>query len=210
MATFTDGDKAKLDSLYKKAGGKAFGSVAFLRPSEPLPSAQSTDATRVYVDIPPTTPPATSTATVKKYYPAAEGGDGWIVMSRDRSVADGSKWVALPTHDPAYSSGGATAEKNASIINGMIGTVYGNGYLELIYDGADQWIPGLSDALPTLDGDAGVLTFATGRTETGNTPQDSIKIKVYCNVGRTLADVQADTVSGVDLVAIYTAKRDAI
>ena len=209
MATFTDADKAKLDALYKKAGGKAFGSVAFLRPSEPLPSAQSTDAMRVYIDIPPTTPPANSTATVKKYYPASEGGDGWIVMSRDRSVADGSKWVALPNHDPAYSSGGATAEKNASIIKGMIGTMYGNGYLEMIYDGADQWIPGLSDALPTLDGDAGVLTFASGRSETGNTPQDSIKIKVYCNTGRTLADVQQDIGGETDLTAIYKGKRDA-
>ena len=209
MATFTDSDKAKLDALYKKAGGKAFGSVAFLRPSEPLPSAQTTDATRVYLDIPPPVPPATSTVTITKHYPVNEGGVGWLVLSRDRSVADGSKWVALPTHDPAYSSGGATAEKNASILKGMIGTVYGNGYLEMVYDGSDQWIPGLSDALPTLDGDAGVLTFATGRTESGNTPQDSIKLKVFRNVGRTLADVQSTESEPVDLLAIYTTKRDA-
>lgn len=211
--TFTTQQQAELDSLFKKLGGKAFGSTAFLRPSEALKSGLTLDAARVYVHIPPLVPPTNSTPTIKKWWPAAEGGDGWIVLSRDRSVADGSKWVALPVWNANYSSGGATDDVNNSIIKGMIGTYYGNGYLEMVYDGTDAWIPGLSDALPTLDGDAGVLTFAIGRSETGNTQQDSIKIKVYQNTGQTLADVlatmQAPDTSTVDLVAIYTAARDA-
>ncbi len=211
MATFTDTDKARLDALYKKAGGKAFGSVAFLRPSEPLPSEQSIYANTVRLQSIPATPPAASTATIKKWYPAAEGGDGLVVFSRDRSVADGTKWVALPQHNPAFSAGSASAATVASILKGFITEVKGKLYLPLFYDGNDQWIPGESDALPTLDPDSGVLTFAVGRAETGNTPQQSIKMKAYQDLGQTLADYLASTgdTSGVDLVSIYKAKRDA-
>ena len=211
MATFTDADKARLDSLYKKAGGKAFGSTAFLRPSEPLPAELSIYANTVRLQDIPATPPTASTATIKKWYPVAEDGDGMLVFSRDRSVADGSKWVALPQHNPAFSAGSASAETVASIEKGFITDVKGKLYLPLFFDGTDQWIPGESDALPTLDPDSGVLTFAIGRTETGNTPADSIKAKLYQDKGQTLKDYLATsgTVEGVDLVAIYTAKRDA-
>lgn len=211
MATFTDTDKARLDALFKKAGGKAFGSVAFLRPSEPLPSELSIYAKTVRLQDIPATPPTASTETIKKWYPAAEGGDGWVVFSRDRSVADGSKWVALPAHNPSFSAGAASAETIASILKGWIMDSKGKLYLPMFYDGADEWIPGESAALPTLDPDSGVLTFAVGRSETGNTPTDSIKMKAFQDLGQTLADYLAasgDT-SGVDLVAIYTAKRDA-
>lgn len=209
MATFTDSDKVKLDQLYKKAGGKAYGSTAFLRPSEPLPSNLTVDAKRVFLDIPPATPPAATTATVKKHWPVEEGGDGWIVLSRDRSVADGSKWVALPEHNPAFSAGAASQEQIDSILTGFIATKYGNGYLEMFYDGTNSWIPGQGDALPTLDPDSGVVTFASGRSETGNTPQDSIKMKAFRNIGRTLADLQTAEPEVVDLLPFYIAKRDA-
>lgn len=210
MATYTNIQHARLDALYKKAVGKAFGSVNIIPPSETLASDLGVNAKRISLTVIPSEPPATSTDSIKKWYPEAAGGVGWLVFSRDLSVADGSKWVALPEHNPSFSGGSASQATKDSILKGWIMSSSGPLYLPKFYDGNDEWIPGASDALPTLDPDAGVLTFAQPRAESGATPAESIKMTAFQDVGQTLAEyvAQAGDSSLFNAYEAYINERD--
>ena len=143
----------------------------------------------------PSIPPMASAGVVKKWYPVAEEGDGLIHMTCDRSVGGNKTWVALENHAGNWSSGSADISQ---VLKGFIGPKYGKQYLVKVFDGDDNEIPQLDTSDWTFDYSSGVLVFNSAtRSESGATPMDSIKIKVYQYVGKSAAEmIEAGSAAG--------------
>lgn len=143
-------------------------------------------ADHIRIDSIPPTAPETTTNIICKHYPSEEGGEGWILMVRDHNDGEGKIWVALETFQKGWSTGAGNAD---DIRTGFISEDYDSSYLVGVFDGNDQWIPPLSQPGWDFNYDTGVLIFDEGRPETGDTPQDTIKIKAYRYTGKYLSQV---------------------
>lgn len=162
---------------------------------ETVSRAYEVSSSDIFAEPVPASPPANTTDVVKKHYPSGEGGDGLIEMTVDRSVGGNVSWVALPTHSNNWSSGSADTTQ---ILRGFISPKHGAQYLVKVIDGNDNEIPQLDSSDWYFDYMAGVLTFngVSSRPESGNTPADSIKIKVYQYVGKMVDEALQDAGDG--------------
>ncbi|MEZ5537650.1 MAG: hypothetical protein R3F02_18775 [Thiolinea sp.] len=177
----------KLEKVWEWYNNNADTSVGKQFYEETIPRASEVHGAEVFGELIPPTPPAASAGVVKKFWPAVEGGDGWLPLTVDRSVPGNKTWVALPEHSDNWSSGSADTSQ---VLSGFISPKYGKQYLVKVFDGNDNEIPQLDSSDWTFDYSAGVLVFnGANRSETGNSAADSIKIKVYQYVGNTLLDV---------------------
>lgn len=150
---------------------------------ENIPRSTEVHSSEIFGQPIPTIPPMNTAGVVKKFYPVTENGDGWLALTVDRSVAGNRTWVALPTHSSNWSAG---KDDVTQILKGFISPKYGKQYLVKVFNGADQEIPQLDSSDWTFDYSSGVLVFnSENRTESGNTPDDAIKIKVYQYIGKT-------------------------
>lgn len=205
MALTTD---QKLEKVWEWFNNNADTSIGKQFYEETVPRASEVHGTEVFGELIPTTPPAISEGTVKKWYPAAEGGDGWIEMTVDRSVPNNRTWVALPTHSANWSSGSADTSQ---ILKRLISPKYGKQYLVKVFAGNGSEIPQLDASDWTFDYSAGVLVFnSANRSETGNTPAASIKIKVFQYVGNSLLDVVIGASGRMVLRGDLTGAKDGI
>lgn len=191
MALTTD---QKLEKVWEWFSNNADTSTAKQFYEETIARASEVHASEVFAEPIPSVPPASSTAVVKKWYPVAEGGEGWLVLTVDRSVANNRTWVALPAHSGNWSSGSADTSQ---VLKGFISPKYGKQYLVKVFAGNDSEIPQLDSSDWTFDYSAGVLTFnSANRSESGNTPADSIKLKVFQYIGKQLLEVVGTGVGG--------------
>jgi len=179
-------DSVKLDRLWKKMFNRARGTNDAKYYEENIPTAFDVHASEVYFDSIPSTPPASTTSTIKKWYPASEGGDGWLVMTVDRKYNGNRVWVAKNTWSANFSSGSGDV---SDILRNFISPKYGFQYRVKVYDGNDNEIPELDESSWLFDYKAGVLTFEQDRPEDGTTQSNSIKIKVYQYVGTFVSDI---------------------
>jgi len=176
-------DSVKLDRLWKWMFGKARGRNSAEHYEENIPSGFDVHSKEVYYQEIPSTPPASTTSVIKKWYPSEEGGDGWIVLTLDRKYPGNRVWVAKSTWSSNFSSGSGDL---SDILKNFISPKYGVGYRVKVYDGNNNEIPELDDSSWLFDYKAGVLTFEQDRPESGDTQTDSIKIKAYQYIGETL------------------------
>lgn len=177
-------DITKTDYTFKSFNFKARGTNSAQFFEENIPRNPYTSAEFVWTESIPYTPPTETSSVVKKWYPFEDGGDGWIVMTRDRSVDGGRKWVALDVHSSNWSSGSGDVTK---VLRGFIGPKYGPQYIVKVFDGAGNQIPELDASDWVFDYDSGVLVFnSSDRSESGSTLTASIKIKVFQYIGKTL------------------------
>lgn len=194
MATFSDVNAVQLDTLAKDFEEKAARSSGFFASGEPIGSKNSTTAARVFMNEPPVIPPAESTADIAKHYPVEEGGTGVIRLTRDRDVADGTTWVALPTHDGAFGAGAASAETLATIMRDFLTDATAPGYAVKFYAPDGTWLPNGGIYRPSIDPMSGVVRFATPVPgATGADAASSPYIKAYRQVGATLASFDFET-----------------
>lgn len=188
----------KLEAVWEWFNNNANTSIGKKFYEETIARTSEVHASDVFSEPVPAAPPAASTSVIKKWYPAAEGGDGWIHLTVDRSVGGNTTWVALPAHNDNWSSGSADTSQ---VMKGFVSPRYGKQYLVKAFDGNDNEIPQLDPSDWTFDYSGGVLVFngVSSRAESGNTPADSIKIKVYQYVGETLATAMPNTNGGATM-----------
>lgn len=182
----------KLELVWEAHNAKTNTSTGKQYYEETVARAYEVNTSDVFGEVIPTIPPATTEGVVKKYYPVADGGDGMLTLTVDRSVGGNVTWVALPAHNDNWSSGSADTSE---VLQRFISPKSGKQYLVKVFDGNDNEIPQLDSADWFFDYSAGVLTFngVSSRPETGNTPADSIKLKVYQYTGKTAAEVIAES-----------------
>lgn len=185
MASYSD--TTKLDRTWKNSQNKARGDNNTQVFEENIPTVVDVQATEIYADAIPSTPPASTLSPVKKWF--ATGGDGRITLTRDRKYNGARVWVAKGTHSTNYSSGSGSV---TDILKNFISPKYGSGYVVKVFDGSNTQIPELDASSWLFDYKAGVLTFESDRTETGNSTSDSIKIDVYQYIGQFVSDKTAD------------------
>lgn len=184
MALTTDQKVEKVWEWFNNNSDSSTGKAFY---EETIPRASEVHSDEVFGQPIPSIPPLATAGVVKKFYPAAESGDGLITMTVDRSVGGNKTWVALPTHSSNWSSGSADTSE---ILKGFISPKYGKQYLVKVFDGSDNEIPQLDTSDWTFDYSSGVLVFnSANRGESGNTEADSIKIKVYQYVGKSAAEM---------------------
>lgn len=186
MATFSD--VVKTDYSWKLGLNKSRSAAAAQFYEETIPAVVDIHAADIYAESIPSTPPASTSSVVKKWYPSGESGDDWIVLTMDRKVPNGQAWVALNSWNASWSSGSGDVSQ---ILKNFVSPKYGPGYTVRVFDGSNNEIPILDDSNWIFDYKSGVLTFETTRSETGSTSAACIKIKVYQYVGKTISDVQA-------------------
>ncbi len=179
-------DAVKLDRLWKKMFNRARGTNEAEHYEENIPTTVDVHSSEIYHESIPTTPPPSTTTTIKKWYPVSEGGDGWIVLTLDRKYNGNRVWVAKNTWSPSFSSGSGNI---SDILRNFISPKYSFQYRVKVYDGNDNEIPELDDSSWLFDYKAGVLTFEQDRSESGATQSDCIKIKVYQYVGTFVSDI---------------------
>jgi len=172
-----------VDRLFKWMFGKSRGDNSSQFFEENITTSFDVHASEIYAQPIPSTPPTTTNSIVKKWYPSTESGDGSITLTRDRKVNGGRCWVAVNNWSSNWSSGSADLTQ---IMKNFISPKYGRNYVVQVFDGNGNQIPELDNASWLFDYKAGVLTFETDRWETGNTVNDSIKIKTYQYVGSML------------------------
>lgn len=180
-------DQTKVDYTFKDFANKARSSNNVAYYEETIQRVRTLHSSKVWTESIPVEPPSTSTNVVKKFYPTDEGGDGWIVMTMDRAVSNGLKWVALPTHQVNWSSGSADV---SVVMNNFIPPTYGKKYIVKVYKGNNSIIPELDTVDYFFDYETGILIFngVTSMSETGLSEATSIKIKVYQYVGKNLSN----------------------
>ncbi len=201
-------DAQKLEKVFEWLSNNADTSTGKQFYEETIPRASEIHGAEVFGELIPAIPPATTLGVVKKWYPAAEGGDGWLPMTVDRSVPNNRTWVALPTHSGNWSSGSADTSQ---IMKGFISPKYGKQYLVKVFDDSGNEIPQLDASDWTFDYSAGVLTFnSANRSETGNTPAASIKIKVYQYAGNSLLEVVSGASGRLVLRGDLAGVRDSV
>ena len=185
----------KLELVWEAHNSKTNTSPGKQYYEETVARSYEVNTSDVFGEVIPTLPPATSEGVVKKYYPAADGGDGMLTLTVDRSVGGNVTWVALPAHNSNWSSGSADTSE---VLSRFISPKSGKQYLVKVFDGSDNEIPQLDSSDWFFDYSAGALTFngVSSRAENGNTPADSIKLKVYQYVGKSAAEVIAEGGSG--------------
>lgn len=177
----------KLEKVWEWFNNNADTSTGKAFYEETIPRSTEVHSTEVFGQPIPSVPPLTTAGVVKKWYPAAEDGDAIIHMTCDRSVGGNKTWVAMENHYASWSSGSADISE---VLSGFIGPKYGKQYLVKVFDGNDNEIPQLDTSDWTFDYSSGVLVFnSETRPESGNTPADSIKIKVYQYVGKSAAQM---------------------
>ena len=205
MALTTDQKLEKVWEWFNNNSDTSTGKQSY---EETIARASEVHGSEVFGELIPTIPPALSEGVVKKWYPADAGGDGWLVLTVDRSVPNNRTWVALPTHSSNWSSGSADT---SVVLKRFISPKYGKQYLVKVFDGNGNEISQLDAADWTFDYSAGVLTFnSANRSETGNTPTASIKIKVYQYVGNSLLEVVGGTSGRLVLRGDLTGERDGM
>ncbi len=142
-------------------------------------------ADHVRIDLIPKKAPEKSTPVIQKHFPSDENGDGWILMVRDNSYAEGNVWVALEKFQADWSTGTGNLDE---IMTGFISNDYDVSYLVRVFDGNDELtLP--AEAGWDFNYDTGVLIFDSPRPESGNNEKDTIKIKAYRYTGRYLSDI---------------------
>lgn len=184
MALTTD---QKLEKVWEWFNNNADTSTGKAFYEETIPRSSEVHSSEVFGQAIPSIPPMATAGVVKKWYPAAENGDGMIYMTCDRSVGGNKTWVALENHSANWSSGSADVSE---VLKGFIGPKYGKQYLVKVFDKNDNEIPQLDTSDWTFDYSSGVLVFnSANRSESGATPAASIKIKVYQYVGKSAAEM---------------------
>lgn len=179
-------DAVKIDRLFKWMFLRARGDSNSQYFEENIPTGFDVHASEVYAEAIPSIPPSATSSVVKKWYPAGESGDGWIVLTRDKKYNGGRVWVALDSWNANWSSGSGNITQ---ILKNFVSPKYGNQYVIRVYDGSNTLIPELDNSSWLFDYKAGVLTFETDRAEIGATQADCIKIKIYQYVGNFLDNV---------------------
>ena len=181
----------KLELVWEAHNSKTNTSTGKQYYEETVARAYEVNTSDVFGEVIPTIPPASTEGVVKKHYPVADGGDGMLTLTVDRSVGGNVTWVALPAHNSNWSSGSADTSE---VLSRFISPKSGKQYLVKVFDGSDNEIPQLDRSDWFFDYSAGTLTFngVSSRSETGNTPEDSIKLKVYQYIGKTAAEVIAE------------------
>lgn len=181
----------KLELVWEAHNAKTNTSSGKQYYEETVARAYEVGTDDVFGEVIPTIPPATTEGVVKKFYPAADGGDGWLALTVDRSVGGNVTWVALPAHNNNWSSGSADTSE---VLKRFISPKSGKQYLVKVFDGNDNEIPQLDSSDWFFDYSAGTLTFngVSSRSESGNTPEDSIKLKVYQYTGKSAAEMIAE------------------
>ncbi len=189
-------DQTRTNVAFKSLQGKARGNDSTPYYAETIPRKGTTHADQVWLSDVPRTPPSSSTEVVARYYPDAEGE---IVLTMDRAVAGGRKWVALDRFEGSWSSGSGDVSR---VQGGWIAPEFGAQYVAQLYDGAGQRIPELDASDWMFDYAAGVLTFnSQDRAESGTSAGQAIKLRVFRYIGHTLG-------SPPDFEQTYIAARD--
>jgi putative addiction module CopG family antidote len=142
-------------------------------------------SSQIILDSIPENPPKHSNSTIKKYYPKSEGGDGWIVMTRN-GASNGKMWVALEEFNSDWSHASGSDQKK---LNWFIPPKYGREYHVKVYDKSGEWLPNHQNPCWKFHYDTGILIFEGNRKESGLNEVDTIKIKAYRYIGKTLADL---------------------
>lgn len=176
----------KVDYLFKQSQSKSRGANELAFYEENIPTALEVHADAVFAEPLPKPAPAASTDIVKKFFPANEGGEGWITMTMDRAVNGGRKWVALDTFESVWSSGSGDVSR---VMSNFVSNSYDKTYIVKVFDGNDNRIAELDASAWLFNYRAGVLTFETNRPEGGTSESDCIKIKVYQYTGKMQSDV---------------------
>jgi hypothetical protein len=110
-------------------------------------------------------------------------------LTLDRGVPGNKAWVLKETWQGTWDSGsGDKSDMLTRLIDPAMG---GPLYVAEVYGGSSMGnarIPELHTSDWSLDYDAGVLVFnSENRTETGSAQADSIRVKCYQYIGKTLA-----------------------
>ena len=174
-------DSVKIDKVWKFIFNRSRGDSSAQHYEDNIPTSFDVHSSEVYSEIIPSTPPAATTSVIKKCYPIADGGDGWITLTRDKKYNGGRVWVALGTWSSNWSSGYGDISQ---IMKNFVSPKYGAAYVMSVFNGTDVEIPILDDSSWLFDYKSGVLTFESDRAETGSSEADSIKIKVYQYIGK--------------------------
>lgn len=175
-------DSEKIDIVFKKLFGRAYGSGDKQYYEEYNKTALDIHANDIFSqEI--TIPPVISTDIIKKWYPEIEGGVGWITLVCDRNYNDNRVWAAINDWTDFWNS---AIYPDSYLMRNFISPKYDVGYMVQVFDGSDIQI---SDLEYYFDYKSGILTFQNPRTETGFNKLDSIKIKVYQYLGTNLGQM---------------------
>lgn len=179
------------DLVYKALiWGRVQGSASALPQEENIPLKLDVHGDDIYVNSIPSTPPSATTGVIKKHYPSSEGGDDWIVLSKDSKYNGNRVWVALPTWSSSFSSGSGDLTQ---IMTNFVAPKYGVGYKVKLYDVAGNEIPELDQSDWVFYYKAGVLVFNMDRVENGSSEVASIKIKAFQYIGLMASGISGTT-----------------
>lgn len=174
-------DSQKTDYSFKKLKslGRTTQNKAYYEESEP--GGILLDNSALITDSIPSTPPSTTTSTVKCYIPTP--GDGRLLLTVDSSVAGSKCWKAKVT---------GVTQKN------WIPPYYGSGYAARIFKSDNSTeIPTTDSSDWIFDYESGVLTFEGTCPDTGG-----IYLHAYKYVGNLGALVKAQIDSEAEFDAL--------
>jgi hypothetical protein len=175
-------ESEKIDILFKKMFGKAYGSSDRQFWEETIRTTPDIHASDIFSQEIPQ-PQMFGTDTIKKWYPAEEGGDGILYLSLDNYYSGNRVWIALNTWSDTFTS----SIPSVDIMRSFISPKYDPGYEIQVLDANNLLVPNTDYY---YDYRAGVLAFQADRVaETGNTTQNSVKIKAYQYLGKNLSQV---------------------
>lgn len=168
------------DVSFKDVKRKAYTSTNAKFFEENIPRIRVTPSSAVITETIPYPPPAISTDVIRVID---------MRLTLDRGVPGNKAWVLKETWQATWDSGSGD---KSDILTRLVDPAMGGAlYVAEVYAGSSKSnarIPELDTSDWSFDYDAGVLVFnSENRTETGNTQADSIRVKCYQYIGKTLA-----------------------
>lgn len=168
------------DVSFKDVKRRAYTSTNAKFFEENIPRIRVTPSSAVITEAIPYPPPATSNDVIRVLD---------IRLTLDRGVPGNKVWVAKETWQAVWDSGSGD---KSDILTRLVDPALGGPlYVAQAYGGVSSGnarIPELHTCDWSLDYDAGVwVSNSENRPETGNTPEDSIRLIVCQYIGETLA-----------------------
>jgi hypothetical protein len=168
------------DVSFKDVKRRAYTSTNAKFFEENIPRIRVTPSDSVITEAIPYPPPPATTSVVEVID---------IRATLDRGVPGNKVWVLKATWQGTWDSGSGN---KGDILTRLIDPALGGPlYVAEVYagtSGSNARIPELDASDWSLDYDAGVLVFnSSNRSETGNSADDSIRVKCYRYIGETLA-----------------------